>query len=183
MQSESLSQRAVLAYDAFLVKGGSSLQSIFLLAVRLYWGWQFAQTGWGKIQHLPKVTNFFMSLGIPAPGFSAFAVSWLELIGGIGLALGIGSRFWGFLLAGDMVVAYLTAGRQDLLNFFSDPGKFYGDDAFTFLLASALVFIFGPGRFALDLLLRRTLATGAADSSLPSARVGAPAGSVTQPLT
>ena len=27
----------------------SFLQSPFLLAVRLYWGWQFAQTGWGKL--------------------------------------------------------------------------------------------------------------------------------------
>ena len=27
----------------------SKLQSPFLLAVRLYWGWQFAQSGWGKL--------------------------------------------------------------------------------------------------------------------------------------
>jgi putative oxidoreductase len=136
--------------------------------VRLYWGWQFAQTGWGKLQHIPKVTNFFASLGIPAPGFSAFAVSWLELIGGIGLVLGIGSRFWGLLLAGDMVVAYLTAGRPNLLSIFSDPGKFYGDDAYTFLFASLLILIFGPGKLALDNVFKRMFSRNRMDSSLPN---------------
>src|ERR1700758_2357694 len=112
MQGKSVFRQATLAYEV-LIKIASSFQSVFLLAVRLYWGWQFAQTGWGKLQHLPKVTGFFASLGIPAPAFSAFAVSWLELAGGVALALGLGSRFWGLLLAIDMFVAYLTASRQN----------------------------------------------------------------------
>jgi uncharacterized membrane protein YphA (DoxX/SURF4 family) len=37
----------------------SYLQSAFLLMVRLYWGWQFAQTGWGKLHNLPQITQFF----------------------------------------------------------------------------------------------------------------------------
>jgi putative oxidoreductase len=117
MRTQASLQWATVAYEA-LTKIASSFQSLLLLAVRLYWGWQFAQTGWGKLHHLPKVTDFFASLGIPASGFMAPAVSWLELIGGIGLTLGVGSRFWGFLLAGDMLVAYLTAGRQNLLAIF-----------------------------------------------------------------
>lgn len=138
-----------------MVVAFSALQSPFLLAVRLYWGWQFAQTGWGKLQHLPKVTGFFTSLGIPAPAFSALGVSWLELVGGILLAVGLGSRLFGFLLTADMFVAYLTASRPALLSIFSDPGKFYSDDAYTFLFASVLILIFGPGRFAIDELLER----------------------------
>jgi putative oxidoreductase len=137
-----------------LVKSASSLQSPFLLFVRLYWGWQFAQTGWGKLQHLSKVTDFFASLGIPAPGINAIAVSWMEVVGGILLAIGLGSRFFGLMLALDMVVAYLTAGREALLSFFSDPAKFYADDAYTFLFAAALILIFGPGRFSVDSLVR-----------------------------
>jgi putative oxidoreductase len=152
----SFIDRAVSAYEAF-VKVASSFQSPFLLAIRLYWGWQFAQTGWGKLQHLSKVTAFFTSLGIPAPGFSALSVSWLELLGGIFLAVGLGSRVFGLLLAGDMLVAYWTASRPALFSIFSDPGKFYADDAYTFLFASLLILIFGPGKFAIDeLLLRRT---------------------------
>lgn len=43
----------------------SYLRSPFLLAVRLYWGWQFVQTGWGKMHSIGKITGFFMSLNIP----------------------------------------------------------------------------------------------------------------------
>ena len=153
MQIQSLLQRARAPYRA-LIGVASSLQSVFLLAVRLYWGWQFMQTGWGKLQHIPKVTGFFASLGIPAPAFSAVAISWLEFVGGIGLALGLGSRFWGLLLAGDMFTAYLTAGRPALLAIFTDPAKFYGDDAYTFLFAAVLILLFGPGTIALDKLLK-----------------------------
>jgi putative oxidoreductase len=154
MQSRSVFKQVGVGYEA-LIKVASSFQSIFLLAVRLYWGWQFAQTGWGKLQHLPKVTAYFTSLGIPAPEFSAMAIAWLEFVGGIALALGIGSRFWGLLLAGDMLVAYLTAGRQNLLSIFSDPGKFYGDDAYTFFFASLLILLFGPGELSVDGMLKR----------------------------
>jgi putative oxidoreductase len=160
MRAQNVLRRALVGYET-LTKAASSSQSLLLLAVRLYWGWQFAQTGWGKLQHLPKVTGFFASLGIPAPAFSALAISWLELAGGIGLALGIGSRFWGLLLAGDMFVAYLTASRQNLLAIFSDPGKFYGDDAYTFFFASLLILIFGPGKFAVDAVLKRVWAGNA----------------------
>ena len=36
-------------YYNLFVRALSSLQSPFLLAVRLYWGWQFMQAGWGKL--------------------------------------------------------------------------------------------------------------------------------------
>ena len=60
----------------------SMLGSPFLLAVRLYWGWQFAQTGWGKLHNLAKITDFFASLNIPFPPASAHLVAGLEFIGG-----------------------------------------------------------------------------------------------------
>jgi len=53
----------------------SRLQSPFLLAVRLYWGWQFAQTGWGKLHNIAKITAFFVSLNIPFPAFNAHFIA------------------------------------------------------------------------------------------------------------
>ena len=50
----------------------SMLQSPFLLVVRLYWGWQFAQTGWGKMHNIGKITDFFMSLNIEFYRFGEF---------------------------------------------------------------------------------------------------------------
>lgn len=133
-----------------LISAGSNLQSPFLLAVRLYWGWQMAQTGWGKLQDLEKVTTFFASLGIPAPALNAYFVSTLEFAGGILLLAGLGSRLIALPLAIDMVVAYITADREALLSVFSDPDKFYAAAPYTFLIASLLIFIFGPGKFSID---------------------------------
>jgi putative oxidoreductase len=137
------------------VRACEAVAPVFLLCVRLYWGWQFVQTGSGKIGNLQKVTGFFDSLHIPFPYANAVFVSWLELVGGILLALGLGSRVVAFLLAGDMAVAYLTAGRDNLLNIFSHPDKFYGDDAFTFLFASLIVLFFGPGWISIDRLIQK----------------------------
>ena len=133
----------------------SKLQSPFLLAVRLYWGWQFAQSGWGKLHHLDKVTDFFTSLNLPAPGLTAHFVSLLEFVGGILLILGLGSRLIGLVLTVNMFVAYWTADKEALFSVFSDPGKFYVADPYTFLVASAMVLVFGAGLFSLDALLVR----------------------------
>lgn len=132
------------------------LESPLLLAVRLIWGWQFMLTGWGKLQHLGHVTGFFASLGIPLPGLVAPAISLLEFVGGILLIAGFLTRLTGFLLAADMVVAYLVSDRDALRTLFSnDPSKFWNADPFTFLMASLIVLAFGAGAFSLDRLIQK----------------------------
>ena len=140
------------AYSLF-VQAAASLRSVFLLAVRLYWGWQLSQTGWGKLHRLPQVVEFFGSLGIPAPWLNAHFVTGLELVGGILLALGLAARLIAVPLTIDMIMAYITADREALMSIFSNPGKFYNADPFTFLMASLIVLIFGAGAFSLDHLL------------------------------
>lgn len=135
---------------AGFVRVMSHLQSPLLLVVRLYWGWQMTQTGWAKLHNLAKVTDFFTSLGIPHPGPTAAFVAFVEFTGGIFLAIGLFSRITSLALAIDMIVAYMTADREALFSFFSDPGKFYNADPYTFLAASLLILIFGPGSLALD---------------------------------
>ena len=66
--------KLVNAYDA-VANALSRLQSPLLLAIRLYWGFQFAQDGWGKLTHLDKVTEFFASLSLPAPHMTALLVA------------------------------------------------------------------------------------------------------------
>lgn len=140
-------------YDRPLIRAGSSLQSQFLLAVRLYWGWQFMETGRGKLTDVAKVIRFFTDLGIPVPALSAYFVSTLEFAGGVFLILGLGSRLIALPLVIDMIVAYITADREALFSIFSNPDKFTAAAPYTFLLASLIVLIFGPGRFSLDALL------------------------------
>ncbi len=130
------------------------LQSPFLLFVRLYWGWQLAQSGWGKFHNLSNVTDFFTNLNLPFPGQTAFLISCVEFFGGIFLALGLLSRMTALVLTVNMFMAYVTADREALLSVFSDPDKFYAAAPYTFLVASVLVLLFGPGKMALDSLLR-----------------------------
>jgi putative oxidoreductase len=136
------------------------LQSAFLLFVRVYWGWQFMVDGWGKLHHLAKVTEYFGSLGLPAPYMTAYFVSILELVGGFLLAIGLGTRLVALLLTCNMTVAYITGDREALLSIFSDPDKFSAAAPFTYLMASLIVLIFGPGRYSLDYLIGRRWGRG-----------------------
>jgi putative oxidoreductase len=56
-----------------------------------------------------------------------------------------------------MFVAYWTADHEALSAIFSDPGKFYAADPYTFLFASLMVLIFGTGFFAVDTLVAKRL--------------------------
>jgi putative oxidoreductase len=136
-----------------LVVAASSLQSPFLLIVRLYWGWQLAQSGWGKLHNIDKVTEFFTSLGLPAPGLTAHFIASLEFVGGVLLILGLASRLIAVALTINMIVAFITADHDALRSIFSDPDKFYAAAPYTFLFASLLVLIFGPGLFSVDAVI------------------------------
>jgi putative oxidoreductase len=140
---------------AWAVRAASTLQSPFLLFVRVYWGFQLAQNGWGKLHNLARVSQFFASLGLPAPGFTATFIASIEFIGGILLIIGLFSRFIGLVLTIDMLMAYITADREAFFSIFSDPDKFTAAAPYTILFAALLILIFGPGKFALDTLLLR----------------------------
>ena len=143
-----------------LIRAATSLQSPFLLAVRIYWGWQFCEDGWGKLHNLDKVTDFFSSLGLPAPGATAVFIAGLELVGGILLAFGLASRLIALLLTCNMLVAYITADHEALFSIFTDPDKFYAAAPYTYLVASVIVLIFGPGKLSLDALLAKKWSAG-----------------------
>jgi putative oxidoreductase len=128
----------------------SYLQSPFLLVVRLYWGWQLAQSGWGKLHHLSNVTEYFGTLGLPMPTQMAVIIACLEFFGGIFLAVGLASRITGLVLTVNLIMAYVIGDREALLSFFSDPDKFMAAAPFIFLLVSLIVLIFGPGKVSLD---------------------------------
>lgn len=135
------------------------LRSPLLLAIRLFWGWQFAVTGWGKLHNLDRVTEFFSSLGLPAPHTTAAFVGSVEFAGGILLAAGLASRVVSGVLLVNMTVAYLTADREAFFSLFSAPDKFYGADPFTFWFAALLILVLGPGYLALDTAVCRRLSS------------------------
>ena len=128
----------------------SFAQSPFLLFVRIYWGWQLWQSGWGKLHNLGKVTEFFASLNMPAPSQMAVFIACVEFFGGILFALGAFSRITSLVLAINLTMAYLLADREALFSIFSDPDKFTAAAPFNFLVASLIVLIFGAGAICVD---------------------------------
>jgi putative oxidoreductase len=140
---------------SWFIRAASLLQSPLLLAIRLYWGYQFMQDGWGKMTHLDKVTQFFASLGLPMPGPTAFMVAFIELVGGFLLTFGIFSRLTSVVLFVNMTMAYLSVpdDRTNFSHIFSNPSDFYGATPYTYWFAALLIVVFGPGFFSADSVL------------------------------
>jgi putative oxidoreductase len=132
---------------------GNAFQPVLLLVLRLWWGWSFCITGFGKLKNINGVTEYFASLHIPAPKVNVLMAGTTECVGGALLLVGLFSRIISVPLMFTMVVAYATAEREALGAIWSDPNKFTGAAPFLFLLVALIVFAFGPGKLSLDALL------------------------------
>jgi putative oxidoreductase len=142
-------------YD-LLVFVGNHLQSPLLLFMRIVWGGQLIQAGWGKLMNIDKPIGYFKDLGIPFPVENAWLVGFTETFGGLFLILGLLSRLTAIPLTINFIVAYITTeqdGLKDLLSF--DTDKFCADTAFPYLATAVVVLIFGPGVFSVDYLIAR----------------------------
>lgn len=144
-----------------LVAWASKLQSPLLLALRLYWGWQFVGSGLAKLQDHTKFTELFMGWHVPLPGLNVWMAGTTECVGGGLLLIGLASRLTAIPLIFTMIVAYLTAELETVQGIFSDPDKFVTATPFLFLLVCVIVLAFGPGVFSVDYLLARCCGRGA----------------------
>jgi len=141
---------------AFVGKGVQVLRRIepfgqgaVLLALRLLYGGQFAQTGWGKLANLDRTTAFFQSLGLPSPGMMATLVGGTELVGGVLLVLGLGTRFAATALTTVMVTALASAHAAEA---FESIDSFTEQAPYPFLVATVVLLAFGAGRLSADAL-------------------------------
>lgn len=92
-------------------------------------------------------------LGVPAPTLMAFVVTFVELVGGILLILGLFSRLAALLLTVNLVVAIaLVKWSVGLIAPMDQPGA--GMELDLALIAGFLVVLFaGPGPVSLDRIL------------------------------
>lgn len=141
-------------YEA-MIRIGESFQPYFLLFIRLYWGFLFLKSGLHKFQDIPETIQFFQNLHIPFAEINAYLVAFFEFLGGILLILGLGSRLICIPLIVIMIIAYLTAHREALLNVFHDMDTFTSQSPFNFILACLIIFSFGAGKFSIDYLLKK----------------------------
>jgi putative oxidoreductase len=148
--SKGIVDRALVVRDKVIAQL-DRLRGVALLLGRLAVGLVFLSTGWGKVHNVEKVTEFFASLHIPAPGFHAVLVGWSELLCGAALIVGVLTRLATIPLIVSMIVAILTAKRGDIHGFF-DLVAF---EEFTYLLVLIMIAVLGPGALAVDHLLAK----------------------------
>ncbi len=79
-----------------------------LLLIRVAAGVIFLTHGWMKVQNIEQTVMFLGQMGIILP--LAYFISWLEVIGGVALILGIATRIFGVAFGIEMLVATLLMG-------------------------------------------------------------------------
>lgn len=120
----------------------------------------FISSGYGKINDLEKVTEFFTELAIPMPYFNAVLVSITELVGGSLILVGLCTRLISLPLLCTMVVAILTAQLSEV----EGLADFLGLSEFAYAVMFITLAIIGPGRLSLDHLLLTLLGRSPRDS-------------------
>ncbi len=118
-----------------------------LLLIRVALGVVFFMHGWQKlfVFGVAGTAGFMASLGLPLPTVNAVAITAVELVGGLMLVAGAGTRLVGALLSFSMLVAVVTAHAAN--GFFLPSGYEF---AMTLGLVSLAVVLTGAGRYSLD---------------------------------
>jgi putative oxidoreductase len=126
--------------------------------------------GWGKVEalstgHADGFVRAVAELGFPLPLFFSWASALAEFLGGILVALGLGTRIAAGLVAVNMAVAAFRrhhalarfAASVGLVSVAPDTLKGWGNPelALIYLVVSLTIVLLGPGRLALDPLVRR----------------------------
>ena len=119
------------------------------LLVRLFVGYFFLETGWGKVQNLKSMAERFAEWGIPAPSFNAALSGWTEFLGGLLIVLGLFTRLISIPLFINMVVATVAVKLKKV----SGLDDFVELDEPLYALAFLWLFFAGPGWVSLDHVL------------------------------
>lgn len=122
---------------------------LFVLAARLIIAYGFAKPALMKLSDMAATAQWFASMSIPFPVFTAYFVSGIETIGIILLILGLFTRpislLLSFVMMGAMIFVHGEHGFSVADNGLEIPLYYM---LFLFLFAS-----FGGGKYALDNLL------------------------------
>ena len=123
------------------------------LLMRLFVGYFFLETGWGKIHNLDAMAERFTGWGIPLPPFSAALSGYTELIGGALVLAGLFTRLASIPMVINMLVALLVVKMKKV----SGIDDFVELDEPLYAVSFLWLVFSGPGKASLDHLLSRML--------------------------
>jgi putative oxidoreductase len=135
------------------IRRGSDLAALFL---RLALGPILAYHGYMKVQNgVPNFAGFVDSLGVPFPMVAAYAVTVIELVGGLAILIGLLTQVWTVLVAIQFsLIIWLVKFDVGLV---APPGRGAGAELDLLILAGAIALtLIGAGAFSLDAALRLT---------------------------
>jgi putative oxidoreductase len=101
--------RLATALNALATRIAGALTWLPPTLARIVVGVVFVQSGWGKLNDINKVIDFFTSLNLPSPVFQAYLASTSELVCGALLLVGLATRCAVVPLIITMIVAIRTA--------------------------------------------------------------------------
>ncbi len=130
-----------------------------LAVLRIVTALLFLEHGTGKILGFPH-----SSMAFPPPWSLFWAAGWLELVGSLLLIVGLFTRPVAFVLAGEMAVAYWLIHAPESVY----PIINRGEAAILFCFIFLLFVATGPGKWALDHVLRHKDDDGGLNYVAPS---------------
>src|SRR5258708_1978368 len=123
------------------------------LLVRLFVGYFFIETGWGKLHNLDGFAQRFAGWGIPYPYFNAALSAYTEFIGGWLTIIGLGTRLISIPMIINMLVAILKVNLKRV----GSIDDFVELDEPLYALAYLWLLLSGPGWVSVDYLISRAL--------------------------
>jgi putative oxidoreductase len=141
---------------------------IGLLAVRLLMGWEYLESGLEKLHGENWFTeiqgDFPFPFNIVPTSISWQMATWFEIIGGVALIIGLGTRFFSLTLIILTIVATSAVHWPEMWSMFSELLKGYviTDNGFgnfklpiLFLAMLIALLFYGPGKLSIDAFIRR----------------------------
>ena len=142
-----------------------------LLSLRLVLGWEYFEAGrekfLGENWFADIQGQFPYPFSLVPPDISWQMATWFELLGGIAIVIGLGTRFFGVSLFILTIVAIASvhwpvdgASVGDLLQGYVITDQGHGNFKLPviFLVMLLPLILSGPGRLSLDALIRRSIA-------------------------
>lgn len=153
--------------------GGIDLIGIWigLLGLRLILGWEYFESGrekfLGENWFADIQDKFPYPFNLVPPEISWQMATWFELVGGIALVIGLGTRFFGVSLSILTIVAIASVHWPaewstfgELLKGYVITDQGHGNFKLPVIFMAMLLplILMGPGRLSIDALIRRIMA-------------------------